>query len=144
MAIAEIDRTGTTDITEINGVAEQQFFLLLKQKLPSDTQIIYEDRFFAQQNNDGKEKGTIPDFHIIKPDGKEFFIEITTQSLRNNGDDPKKKQKEIMNETFPVKKYTVLYREHLENIQKHNPEFSFLNGKKIRKKEQQLTLEFTY
>jgi len=141
---AEIDRIGTTNITEISGVAEQQFFLLLKQKLPYGTQIIYEDRFFMQQDGNGKEQGTIPDFHIIKPDGKEFFIEITTQSLRNNGDDPKKKQKKIMNETFPVKKYTVLYREHLENIQKNNPEFSFLNGKKIKKNEQQLALEFTY
>jgi hypothetical protein len=142
MVTTEIEKTGTSNICEINGVAEQQFFLLLKDKLPYDTQIIYEDRFFKQKSN-GKEEGTVPDFHIIKPDGKEYFIEITTQIMRSNGDDPKRKQKEIMSKTSPTKKYVVLYREHLENIQRHYPEILFFNGKKIKRNEQQLALEIT-
>jgi hypothetical protein len=141
MVTTEIEKAGTMNVYEINGIAEQQFFLLLKERLPFGTQIIYEDRFFKQKNDKGKEEGTVPDFHIIKPDGKEFYIEITTQASGNNGNDPKGKAKRIMSETVPVKKYTVLYREHLLNIQRHNPERCFFNGRKIKRNEQQLALE---
>lgn len=73
MVITEVKKAGVTDITKIGGIAEQQFFILLKQKLPPGTQIIYEDCFFKQQDDNGKEQGTIPDFHVIKPDGREFL-----------------------------------------------------------------------
>ena len=141
MITEEVRRTGITDITKIEGIAEQQFFTLLRRKLPIGTQIIYEDCFFKQQDDNGKEQGTTPDFHVIKPNGTEFFVEITTEAFGSNGNDPKGEAKRIMSETLPVKKYTVLYREHLQNIQKHYPEFSFFNGKKIKKNGQQLTLE---
>jgi hypothetical protein len=131
MAILEIKLPGATNVIDIRGVADQQFFLLLRKRMPSGTKITYEDRLFQQM--DGKKvQGTTPDFHITKPDGAELFIEITMERFDGNGNDPKEKQKRIMSR-IPDVKYTVLYFEHLVKIAGHNPDCLFFHGKKIRR-----------
>lgn len=129
----EIAGLKPTSVTDIPGVAEQQFFLLLQQRLPEGTQIFYEPLKFAlnSNNNGGKEEATIPDFLTVNPNGKMTFIEITTQY--KNCTDPKEKQRKVMGTAAPWARYRILYGENLTKIQKHNPWVSFSGAKKIRK-----------
>lgn len=123
------DIKGTEDVAKIPWPAEQQFFLLLKKKLPT-SRIVYQPKLFQMENGDNKIQGTAPDFLIIKPDGTEIFVEITSAQI--NGKDPKEKQKRVMSAVAPEKKYVVLYRHNLENIQRLHPEISFFGAEKIR------------
>ena len=91
MTSREITREGPTDITDIQGIAEQQFFLLLKAKLPQRTTVDYESQIFISSNGGGRIEATVPDFIITKPNGVKIAIEITTEN--QNGTDPKEKQK---------------------------------------------------
>jgi len=131
MTSREITREGPTDITDIQGIAEQQFFLLLKAKLPQRTTVDYESQIFISSNGGGRIEATVPDFIITKPNGVKIAIEITTEN--QNGTDPKEKQKRVMRTVAPELRYVVLYRENLMAIQRRHPEFNFFNGKKIKK-----------
>lgn len=130
-----IDLGGTEDVTQIPGISEQQFFIFLNKKLPN-SKIIYQPFQFQIQDEDGRIRGTIPDFLIIKPDGTKIFVEITSAQL--NGSDPKEKQKRVMRMVAPGEKYRVLYRHNLENIQRLHPEISLFSARKIRKDESSL------
>ncbi|MDO8620781.1 MAG: hypothetical protein Q7R31_00640 [Candidatus Levybacteria bacterium] len=134
---------GTTDVVRIKSPSEQQMFLLLKEMLPG-WKITYEPLIAWIINPDGTKKGTKPDFMLEKPDSKRLIIlEITTQ--RNNGKDPKEKQKRIMQEAhceiirqMHVESLTflVLYRNHLVRIRRRHPGFDFFNAKLIKRSNQ--------
>lgn len=143
MICREILNGGTENVEKIPYVHEQQFFLLLKRKLPR-IQIIYEESAFGIEYDDGTTKTTKPDF-FIKPDaGKRVIIEITTASKEEDhlkeksGKKSKREKIKLMKLVAPNQKYVVLYREHLLNIQKHNPWVDFFGAKKIREKESTL------
>lgn len=131
---------GTTDVTRIKSPSEQQMFLLLKEMFP-DWRITYEPLIAWIINPDGTRKGAKPDFMLEKPDSKRLILlEITTQ--RNNGKDPKEKQKRIMREAhneiirqMHVENLTflVLYRNHLVRIRTRHPGFDFFNAKLIKR-----------
>lgn len=135
--IVKETRRGTEDVTQIPGVAEQQFFLFVKKRLPT-AQIVYEPDDFSL---DGI-KSTSPDFKIIRDNGSVTYVEITTCArptiVNKNGNntpgtlkDRKEKQKTIMNGTG--RRYIVLYRENLLSIQKHHStEVNFFGAKRIR------------
>ncbi len=131
-------RRATENVAQIPGIAEQQFFLFVKKKLPTAT-ITYEPEEFSSA--DGL-KSTRPDFKIIKDNGSIIYVEITTHPrptiVNKNGvnitpgvsKDLKEKQKTIMRGMG--EKYVVLYRENLLSIQKHNPgEVDFWEARKI-------------
>lgn len=131
---------GTIDVTRIKNPSEQQMFLLLKEMF-TNWRITYEPLIVWITNPDGTKKGTKPDFMLEKPDSKRLIIlEITTQ--RNNGNDPKEKQKRIMQEAhreiirqMNVENLTflVLYRNHLIRIRRKHPDFDFFKAKLIRR-----------
>lgn len=123
----EIQLGGTTDVKEIKGIAEQQFFLLIRERLP-DAQITYEETEFAIQNGNGNPTSTVPDFSIIK-NGRRTVVEITTSNT--NGEHPKVRQIEIM-KYFPEVRFVVLTRENLEAIHKKHPKIDFFNSKRIK------------
>ena len=121
------------DIALIQGVAEQQFALLLlsKPKLKE----WYEPRLFEHINNEnGKPEGTIPDFFVQNTTSphKGVFVEITTAS-GDSQTDPKVKQRRVMKSAAPNDRYVVLYREHLERIQEAYPDIDFFHARKIKR-----------
>lgn len=123
-----------TPINQINGVAEQQFALLLQDKFPGLTLVYQPTTFTWEDPVADKTRSTIPDFLFINPkNGSITFIEITMHS-KNGADpkDPKREQKEVMLNGNPKIRYVVLYKENLEKIQENNPYLHFLNGKKIK------------
>lgn len=118
------------DMSQIRGVVEQQFYLLLTRKLP-DAEILYESHEFELNGEDGKIETTIPDFYIKKPNGSEIFVEITAATWSSEND-PKEKQKRIMEQAVPPNaKYVVLYRHNLLNVEAKHPEISFFGSRKI-------------
>lgn len=130
----EIYRGGAIKVGDIPHPSEQQFFLLLHKRLPR-AKIVYERSVFKIIHDDGKSDETLPDFFLEPSRVKRTIIEITLAPLNGNGKDPKKRQKEIMENFSEDTKFVVLYREHLLNIRKHNPEFDFFNARLIRKDE---------
>lgn len=66
-------RRGTEDVTQIPGVAEQQFFLFVRKKLPT-AKITYEPEEFTLDGH----RSTSPDFKIAKDNGSVIYVEITT------------------------------------------------------------------
>ena len=124
-----VDVGGTTRVSEIPSVPEQQFFLLLQRKLPPKTRITYEPEQFTITYDKGNPTSTAPDFKIEKPDGTIFYVETTL--AERNGKDPKQTQKWIMSHF--KEHYVVLYEHNLENIERRHPEVSFRHSKKIRR-----------
>jgi len=139
MICKEILNGGTEDIRDILHVHEQQYFLLLKRKLPSSAKIIYEASEFQIIDGDTIKGCTTPDFHIQLANGERVIIEITTalkNSYNTKNPDPKGKQKEIMSyfvQSNPNIKFIVLYGETLARLQVRNPGIDFHNAKKIRR-----------
>lgn len=115
-------------ITEISCAHEQQMFKLLQSALPT-SKIGYESHRFVVIDDEGKERSTIPDFTIEKPDGSIIHLEVTTMEL--NGTDPKARQREVMQQ-FPEERYVVLYGQHLYNIQERRG-IPLIGARKIKK-----------
>lgn len=118
------------DIEGIKDVAERQFAALL---LPHPhLRLIYEPRVFERiVFEDGKEKkeATVPDFLVVnRQSGSETYVEITKAKHRHG--DPKKKQRQIMEDAAPDVRYVVLYSKHLKNMQRRNPGTNFFDDKK--------------
>ena len=115
-------------VAEIPGIAEQQFALLLLRHPHLDAW--YEPREFSH-TNDEKLEGTRPDFLIRNnKTGAEIFVEITTSS-QNGTTDPKGKQRRVM-QSVGHARYVVLYREHLEKIQRTHP-VDFFDARRMRR-----------
>jgi hypothetical protein len=135
MICKEIPNGGKESVGEIPHPHEQQFFLLLKKKLPSK-KITYEKSIFSVRYDDGKIRTTSPDFFLEMGGGKTNIIEITTRSKEvdlqreKEGYRSKSEKKRIMKLIAPEYKYTVLYKEHLLNIEKHNSGVNFFEAKK--------------
>ena len=125
-----VDIGGTTEVSDIPRTPEQQFFLLLKGKLPPTTKITYEPEQFIITDDEEKSYCTTPDFKIEKPNGVILYIETTL--AEKNGKDPKQTQKWIMS-NFQQIHYVVLYKHNLENIERQHPEVSFRHSKRIRR-----------
>ncbi|MEK7450861.1 MAG: hypothetical protein AAB662_02910 [Patescibacteria group bacterium] len=130
-----------TKISEIRDLAEQQMYILLKKKLPSDWEITPEKFIvvitFTDDKNEIHEAQITPDFVIGRPDRNEInFLEITRANI--NGTDPKAYQKTIMRllkeHYVPTKilRSLFLYGKHLDKIQAEHPEVDFVNGRKVR------------
>jgi hypothetical protein len=147
MILKEIPNGGKENVEAIRYVHEQQFFLLLRNKLP-EAKIIYEESTFEMRDEDGTVKAvTSPDFFIKLGENRRNIVEITTASkaedlLKQKQNKKSKNDKiEMMKLRGPNDKYTVLFREHLLKIQKHNPWVDFLGAKKIRENECQAMME---
>lgn len=123
----EIQLGGTTDVKEIKGIAEQQFFLLIKRRLPN-AKITYEETEFAIKNGSENPTSTVPDFSITKG-YRRTFVEITTSNA--NGKHPKARQIKIM-KNFSGVRFVVLTRENLEAIGRKYPDVDFFNAKRIK------------
>ena len=123
----EYQLEGTSDVKRIPGISEQQFFLLIRKRIP-DAKIIYEGAKFSIQNGNGQAKATIPDFRIERR-GMVTFVEVTTANI--NGKHPKARQIAIMSH-FPNTRFVVLTKENLVSIQTKHTETDFFNSKKIK------------
>jgi hypothetical protein len=125
---SELRKNG--NLPQFQGIIEQQFYLLLKQKLP-DAEILYENHEFESTTENGRKEKTVPDFYIRKSNGSEIFVEITAAHWSKTKD-PKEKQKRIMEAAIPQNaKYVVLYRHHLVSIEANNPDISFFGSRKM-------------
>lgn len=118
------------DVAEINGVAEQQFALLLLDH--PNLSIVYEPRLFEHTNGDGRLEGTLPDFYVYNKKSKRgTYVEITNAEY-TDGKDPKEKQRRVMQAVAQKDRYTVLYGQNLRKIQRAHPQYKFSNGTKIK------------
>lgn len=109
---------------------ERMFYVFLEQVFPN-ANISYESTAFSAII-DGREKTTIPDFKVVRPDDKTIFIEITRD--RRNGTDPKEIDRRIMKEAAPDSIYVVLYGGNLKKIQTKYEGYNFFKNEKKGKK----------
>lgn len=125
---------GATRVSDIPATPEQQFFLLVRPRLPKGHEITYEPERFEITFDDGYSISTAPDWRIKKPCGTIISVEMTLAEnlAQNGGKDPKEKQRWIMSH-FPDRTYVVLYRKNCDSIEHHNPKVSFRHSKRIRK-----------
>lgn len=131
-----------TEVSEIADVPEQQMYILLKKKLPSDWEITPEKFIvvitFTDDKNEIHEAEITPDLVIERPGRNEInFLEITRAN--NNGTDPKAYQRTIMQllREYYAPNRTLrsffLYGKHLDKIQTKHPEVNFVNGREVEK-----------
>lgn len=115
---------GEKDLAKIKYPSEREFARLLLTKNPHLI-IIYEPQLFQYTFEDGKTKGTLPDFLIINPNNsnKPVYVELT-RSKRGTLYDVKEKQKAVMAKAAPHLRYVVLYYENLKKMQRKNRQFN--------------------
>lgn len=108
--------SGVRDRARMTNATEQAVFSFLRHRLENQipgSQIRYETtKFSSYDDQTGQTRGTVPDIHITKPDGREIFLEIT-----NSGRGRKARQMAVMN-NFPEVKYVVWGRSQLQHIEK--------------------------
>jgi len=121
---------------DISKRTERIFRVFLEQVFP-DANISYEAKSFTAII-DGKEETTVPDFEVVRRDGKTIFIEITKDS--RNGADPKEREKRIMEQAASDVIYIVLYNNDLKKIQREHPGFEFFkkDGRRSNKNKNNL------
>jgi hypothetical protein len=115
---------GEKDLIKIKYPSEREFARLLLVKNPHLI-IIYEPQLFQYTFENGKTKGTLPDFLIINPHNanKPVYVELT-RSKRGVLYDVKQKQKDVMARAAPDLRYVVLYYENLKKMQRRNHQFN--------------------
>jgi hypothetical protein len=139
MICKEIPNGGKESVVNIPHVHEQQYFLLIKTKLPN-RKTIYEKSIFWIKFDDGTIMSHIPDIFTVMDEGRINITEITTISReddlkrKKSGERSKIDNKEIVRLVNANYKYTTLYKENLLKIQKHNPWVDFFGAKKIERK----------
>ncbi len=100
--------------------SEQQIALHFLRRLPN-IRLTYEPGEFHATEADGTIRTTIPDFLIeYLNTGKKVYVEITAK--KHGVNDPKERQKWVMEHAAPNDNYVVLYRSSLERIQAKYPE----------------------
>jgi len=114
-----------TDLSHIRYPSERGVALAF---LSRGLEVQYEPpTFWAFREKDGKVKtvGHQPDFIVRNPrnlTAGEIYVEVTESSFNptqdDPNDDPKEKQKYVMEQAAPGKRYVVLYQNHLANIQR--------------------------
>lgn len=121
------------DLESIPYPSEREFARLMLTKNP-DFELFYEPTMFLLEE-EGKLKGTMPDFFIINPrKNRGTFVEITTHPKKNSDlVDPKQKQKTVMSCVAPNERYVVLYKEHLLKMQeKYSYNFGVVHLRSMR------------
>lgn len=109
---------------------ERLFRVFLERVFPG-AEISYQAESFTAPNDNGIPETTIPDFRVIRPDGKIIFIEITKE--RRNGIDPKERDRKIMKKAAPNSPYVVIYADTLKKIQAKYKGFDFFKSEKRKK-----------
>lgn len=112
-----------TDLDNIRYPSEKG---IARAFLAKGLEVKYEvETFWAFQERNGKLRtvGHQPDFVVFNPHNPrvgEIYVEVTESSF-DPLDDPKAKQKYVMDQikqAIPGMRYTVLYEEHLANVQR--------------------------
>lgn len=94
---------------------ERRVFSFLRKRLNATipgSELHYECTRFRVEDDNGFASGTVPDMHIVKPNGREIFLEVTTA-----GKSKKSKQRKVMN-NIPDVKYVVWGKQELEAVEK--------------------------
>lgn len=119
----------------IRGISERGFATALLKRNPRLT-ITYEPRMFYHVNQEGRKKGTLPDFFIKNPRNEKIggiYVELTISDFGRSENeavnDPKRKQKSVMEESAPGERYVVLYRAHLERIENAHQDITIFHRK---------------
>lgn len=115
------------DIQHISNTAERGLASLL---LTKDLLVWHEPNLFEARDHEGKIRGaTLPDIVIFNPRQRRLtVIEVTTsrcdikpkkeRSEEIDPRDPKVRQRHVMKNAAPDVRFVVLYKTHLENIQR--------------------------
>jgi len=124
-----------TDASRMVNDTERSVFSFLQDRLSTrmpGAQLYYESTTFSFQGDDGTVSSTVPDIHIVKPNGSEIFIEIT------NGNKNKKKREVDIMGNFPQVRYVVWGRVELKHVQKtirrKSPHYTLLHRRKQQKR----------
>ena len=128
--LAVSQKSERTDTERMVNDTERNVFSFLQDRLSvriPGAQLQYESTVFSLERDDGSVSKTVPDIHIIKPNGTEIFLEITRSSKAK-----KNEKKKIMN-NFPVR-YVVWGRAELKSVQKtvrrRHPQFTLIHRDK--------------
>ena len=115
------------DIVFIKNKSERAFAVLILERDPN-LLVVYEPIMFETEDPQGRTRGTLPDFYVVHPDhpSRGIFVEITTTLKKEERiQDPKGRQRWVMQKAAPDERYVVLYGENLQNMQMKHRHLDF-------------------